>query len=220
MPTMAGRGSRRAAIADAHNGRARLRPSRHGWFFASMAPKFQESHDQAPNGTGSTHAGNQLRWHSGPTGPPQKLFLGILPLSSARRRRPDRENAGLRNRLRLLAAIRSGRLRRLLRRRILLRYRLIRRWRVLRGLIRLLVRSRLIGRLDHRLYLTPGRMQFLVKIFSRLAEFVHALPQAPRQFRKFFGTKQDQHYYQNEYPFRWPRSSKREHIHYVISFRD
>jgi hypothetical protein len=93
--------------------------------------------------------------------------------------------------------LRSGRLRRLLRRRILLRYRLAGRWRILRRLIRLLVRSRLIWRLGRSLYLTPGRMQFLVKVFSRLAKFVHALPQAPRQFGKFLGTEQDQHYYQN-----------------------
>jgi len=93
--------------------------------------------------------------------------------------------------------LRSGRLRRLLRRRILLRYRLAGLWRILRRLIRLLVRSRLIWRLGRSLYLTPGRMQFLVKVFSRLAKFVHALPQAPRQFGKFLGTEQDQHYYQN-----------------------
>jgi hypothetical protein len=82
-----------------------------------------------------------------------------------------------------------GRLRRLLRRWILLRYRLARLRRILGRLIRLLVRSRLVWLLGRSLYLIPGRMQFLVKVFSRFAKFVHALPQAPRQFRKFFGAE-------------------------------
>lgn len=86
-------------------------------------------------------------------------------------------------------ALALGRLRRRLRRRILLRHRLSRLWRILRRLIRLLVRGRLVRLLDHSLYLVPSRMQFLVKVFSRFAKFVHALPQAPRQFRKFFGAE-------------------------------
>jgi hypothetical protein len=90
-----------------------------------------------------------------------------------------------------------GRLRRLLRRRILLRHRLTRLRRILRRLIRLLVRGRLEWLLDRSLYLIPGRMQFLVKVFSRFTKFVHALSEAPRQFRKLFSAKQDQHYYQN-----------------------
>jgi hypothetical protein len=67
--------------------------------------------------------------------------------------------------------------------------------------LRRLIRSRLVWLLHRSLYLIPGGMKFFVKVFPRFAKFVHALPQAPRQFRKLFGTEQDQHYYQNEYPF-------------------
>jgi hypothetical protein len=34
----------------------------------------------------------------------------------------------------------------------------------------------LVWLLHRSLYLTPGRMQFLVKVFPRFAKFVHALP--------------------------------------------
>jgi hypothetical protein len=95
------------------------------------------------------------------------------------------------------ASLLSGRLRRRLRRRNLVCHRLTRLRRILRRLIGLLVRSRLVRLLHRSLYLIPGRMQFLVKVFSRFAKFVHALPQAPGQFRKFFGTEQYQYYHQN-----------------------
>jgi hypothetical protein len=81
-----------------------------------------------------------------------------------------------------------GRLRRL-RRRILLCHRLTRLRRILRRLVRLLVWGRLVWLLDGSLYLIPSRMQFLVEVFSRFAKFVHALPQTPGQFRKFFGAE-------------------------------
>jgi hypothetical protein len=44
--------------------------------------------------------------------------------------------------------------------------------------------------LHRSLYLIPGRMQLLVKVFPRFTKFVHALPQTPRQFRELFGTEQ------------------------------
>lgn len=73
----------------------------------------------------------------------------------------------------------SGLLGRLLGRRILLCHRLAPLWRILRRLIRLLVRSRLIRLLHRSLYFVPGRVQFLIEVFSRLAKFVHTLPQTP-----------------------------------------
>jgi hypothetical protein len=62
------------------------------------------------------------------------------------------------------------------------------RW-ILRRLIRLLVRGGLVRLLDRSFYFIPSRMQLLVKVFSRFAEFVQALSQTTRQFRKFFGAE-------------------------------